>query len=69
MQPSKPSKTFVFPMNFNNFNFQRNLYFNDFPDPFRYQFGHRFLMSFGIDFDFILEPLWHQISCFGVIVF
>ena len=50
MQPSKPSKTFVFPMNFNDFTLQRNMIFDDFPDLFRYQFWHLFLMSFGIDF-------------------
>ena len=38
MQPSKSSKTIVFPMNFNDFTLQRNMIFDDFPDLFRYQF-------------------------------
>ena len=69
MQPSKPSKTFVFTMNFNVFTIQRNMIVDDFPDLFRYQFWHWFLMTFGIDFGSILGPLWHQIPCFLVIVF
>ena len=68
-QPSKPLKTFVFTMNFNDFTIQRNMIFDDFPDLFRYQFWHLFLMSFGIDFGSILGPLWHQTSCFWVIIF
>ena len=57
-------------MNFNDFILQRNMIFDDCPDPFHYQFLHFFvLMSFGIDVGYILEPLWYQISCFGVIVF
>ena len=68
MQPSKPSKTFVFPMNFNDFTLQRNMIFDDFPDLFRYQFWHWFLMSFGIDFGSILGPLCQQIPCFLEIV-
>jgi hypothetical protein len=27
------------------------------------------LMSFGIDFAFMLEAFWHKLSCFGVLVF
>ena len=50
MQPSKPSKTFIFPMNFSDLTLQRNMIFDDFPNLFRYQFWHLFLMSFGIDF-------------------
>jgi hypothetical protein len=69
MQPSKPSKAFVFPMNFNDFTLQRNMIFDDFPDLFRYQFWQLFLMSFGIDFNSILEPFWHQTSFWGVIIF
>ena len=38
MQPSKSSKTIVFPMNFNDFTVQRNMICDDFPDLFRYQF-------------------------------
>ena len=38
MQPSKSSKTIVFPRNFNDFTLQRNMIFDDFPDLFRYQF-------------------------------
>jgi len=38
MQPSKPSKKNVFLMNFNDFTLQRNMIFDDFPDPFHYQF-------------------------------
>jgi hypothetical protein len=33
-----PSKTFVFPMNFNDFTLRRNMILDDFPDLFRYQF-------------------------------
>ena len=69
MQPSKPSKTIVLPMNFNDFTLQRNMNFNDFLDLFRYQFWHWFLIRFGIDFGSILEAFCHQIQCFGVIVF
>ena len=56
-------------MNFDDFTIQRNMIFDDFPDLFRCQFWHLFLMSFGIDFGSILGPIWHQISCFGVIIF
>ena len=38
MQPSKPSKTIIFQMNFNDFTLQRNIILDDFPDLFRYQF-------------------------------
>ena len=69
MQPSKTSKTLGFTLNFNDFTIQRNMIFDDFPDLFRYQFWHWFLMTFGIDFGSILGPLWHQIPCFLVIVF
>ena len=55
MQPSKSSKTIVFPMNFNEFALQRNMIFDDFPNLFRYQFlalifdafWHRFQLHFG----------------------
>ena len=56
-------------MNFNDFTLQRNMIFDDFPDPFRYKFWHCFLMSCGIDFAFMLEAFWHKLSCFGVLVF
>jgi hypothetical protein len=56
-------------MNFNDCTLQRNIIFDDFPNLFRYQFWHLFLMSFGIDFGSILGPLWHQTSCFWVIIF
>ena len=69
MQHSKPSKTFVFLMIFNDFTFQRNMIFDYFRDLFRYQFWHLFLMSLGIDFGSILGPFWHQTSCFWVIIF
>ena len=69
VQPSKPSKTFVFfIMHFNDSNIQRNMIFDDFHDLFRYKFWPWIFMSFGIVFGSILEPLWHQISCFLVIV-
>ena len=69
MQPSKSSKTIVFPMNFNDFTLQRNMIFDDFPDLFRYQFWHWFLMRFGIDFGSILGAFCNYFSCFFDIVF
>ena len=58
MQPSKSSKTIVFPINFNDFTLQRNMLFDDVPDLFRYQFWHWFLMRFGIDFGSLLVSLF-----------
>ena len=69
MQPSKPSKTIVSPMNFNDFTMQRNVIFDDFPALFLNQFWHWFSMSLGIDSGSLLGPLWHQIPCFWMIVF
>ena len=51
-------------MNFNDFTFQRNVIFDDFPDLFRYQFWHWFLMRFGIDFVSILGAFCNYFSCF-----
>ena len=68
MQHFKPWKTFVFTMNFNDFTIQKH----DFwwcSWSFSLKFWHWFLMSLGIVFSSILEPLWHQVPCFGVIVF
>ncbi len=43
--------------------------FHDFPDLFRYQFWHWFLMSFGIAFGSILGALWRHFPCFFAIDF
>ena len=69
MQPSKSSKTIVFPMNFNDFTLQRNMIFDDFPDLFRYQFWHWFLMRFGIDFGSILGVFCNYFYVFSTSVF
>ena len=49
--------------------FQKNMKFHDFPDLFRYQFWHWFLMSFGIDFGSILGAFWLHFPCFFAIGF
>ena len=69
MQPSKSSKTIVFPMNFNDFTLQRNMIFDDFLDLFRYQFWHWFLMRFGIDFGIILAAFYNYFHVFSTLVF
>ena len=51
-------------MNFNDFTLQRNMIFDDFPDPFRYKFWHWFLMSFGIDLGSLFKRFFHVNSCF-----
>ena len=43
--------------------------FDDVHDRLRYQFGHLFLMIFGIGFDSILASFWYRNPCFGAIVF
>ena len=65
MQPSKPSKTFVFTMNFDDLTIQRNIFVVDFPDTF----WHCFLISVGIDFGSLLGRLWHKILCLLMIFF
>ena len=67
-QPAEPSKSNVFTMKLNDFTIHKNIMFDDFPHLFHYQLEHWFFMSFGIDFDTILESLWHQNQCFWVIV-
>ena len=69
MQPSKSSKTIVFPMKFNDFTLQRNMIFDDFPDLFRYQFWHWFLMRFGIDFGSILGAFSNYFHVFSTSFF
>ena len=69
MQPSKSSKTIVFPMNFNDFTLQRNMICDDFPNLFRYQFWHWFLMRFGIDFGSILGAFCNFLNVFSTSIF
>ena len=49
--------------------FRKNMKFHDFPDPFRYQFWHCFLMSFGIGFGSLLGAFWCYFRCFSAIDF
>ena len=51
------------------FTFQENMDSDNFNDSFRNQFWDQCLMIWGIDFGTIVASLWHQILCFGVIVF
>ena len=44
-------------MNLNDFTIQRNMIVDDFPNRFRYHFGHLFLMTFGIDLASFGTPL------------
>ena len=69
MQPSKPSKTIVFTMKFNDFTILRNMFLDDFPSLFRDKFLHWFLMSCCIYFGSLLVPFWYQCSCFRDIYF
>ena len=50
-------------MNFNDITIQRKTCFDDFHDPYLYQFGHRFLIRCGIDLGSILITVWHEILC------
>ena len=48
---------------------QKNTSCSGFPFFFRYQFVHRFFMSYCIDVGTLLAPFGHQISCFWAIAF
>ena len=57
-------------MDLNKFTIQKNMIWgDDFHGLVRYLLWHLFLMSCCIDLGSILASLWHQIPCFGVIVF
>ena len=69
------SKTLVFTMSLNDLTMQRNIYFHNFHNVFRYQMWHSCLIGFGIDFG----PIWHPVGiklcdvivfyCFGELYF